>query len=440
MEKKHHSRSFGFKSSLRNIIGSVLLISLLGISCSKIMLKDPGPPVLSTSPANNTKNVAVTALPGITLNTQLDSAARKSATFVLMQGASTVPGTMNFSGKTVTFTPAAALLPNKNYTCRFSIQSTDALSNPIEINYTWGFTTQNNGNVDSTPPTVNSVTPAENAQSVPGNSTVNIVFSEAMDVSTITSSTILVKNGASAITGTVTCSGNTATFTPSAALTAGTVYTVTVTTGVKDAAGNMMSSPKNWNFTTAVSGSTDKTPPTVVSVVPAENATAIPVNTSITVNFSEAMDASTISASTISLKQGSTSISGTVTYSGTAAKFTPSTSLTAGLVYTATVSGVKDVAGNVIAASKSWTFTTAAATCGSGTQSFASDVFPIVKTKCMPCHSGSNPPAGISLTNYTQVKAIGSKLDMPSMYSKMGVTACEQAVIKAWLAQGSQNN
>jgi hypothetical protein len=437
MEKKRHPRYFNYSLGM---IGTVLVISLMGLSCSKIMLKDSGPSVLSTSPVNNTKNVAVTALPGITLNSQLDAAGQASAAFILMQGTTNVPGTINFSGKTVTFTPAVQLLPDKSYTCRFSTQSTDASNNPIEIDYTWNFTTEKNGMIDSTPPVINSVVPSENAQSVAVTSTISIVFSEAMDASTLTSNTIMLKNGSSAVAGTVAYSGNTATLTPSAALAAGTVYSVTITTGVKDVPGNMMSSSKSWNFTTAVSGSSDKTPPTVVSVVPAENAASIPVNTSITVNFSEAMDASTISASTIILKQGSTSIAGAVSYSGTTAKFTPTASLNAGLVYTATVSGVKDVAGNVIAASKSWTFTTAAATCGSGTQSFASDVFPIVKAKCMPCHSGSNPPAGISLTNYTQVKAIGSKLDNPSMYSKMGVTTCEQAVIKAWLAQGSQNN
>jgi hypothetical protein len=58
----------------------------------------------------------------------------------------------------------------------------------------------------------------------------------------------------------------------------------------------------------------------------------------------------------------------------------------------------------------------------------------------MPCHGASGPSAGISLTNYTQVKAIGTRLDNPGMYAKMNVDACSIAIIKAWLAQGSLNN
>jgi len=50
----------------------------------------------------------------------------------------------------------------------------------------------------------------------------------------------------------------------------------------------------------------DTTAPTVLSVVPADNATSIAVNSNITATFSEAMDASTISAATFTLKQGTT--------------------------------------------------------------------------------------------------------------------------------------
>jgi hypothetical protein len=76
-----------------------------------------------------------------------------------------------------------------------------------------------------------------------------------MDPLTITTTTFTLKLGAppgtTAITGVVTSpSTTTATFNPAANLAASTVYTATVTTGVKDLAGTAMTAAKTWSFTT----------------------------------------------------------------------------------------------------------------------------------------------------------------------------------------------
>src|ERR1700730_6175778 len=70
--------------------------------------------------------------------------------------------------------------------------------------------------------------------------------------------------------------------------------------------------------------------PTVVSTNPATNVTGVPRNNVIAFTFSEPMDSSTINNSTFTLKQGSTVVPGTVTYSGTTAVFTPTAILAAG--------------------------------------------------------------------------------------------------------------
>ncbi len=51
--------------------------------------------------------------------------------------------------------------------------------------------------------------------------------------------------------GTGSVVGNTATFTPDAALADNTVYTATVTTAVTDLAGNHLAADYTWSFTTA---------------------------------------------------------------------------------------------------------------------------------------------------------------------------------------------
>jgi hypothetical protein len=102
--------------------------------------------------------------------------------------------------------------------------------------------------VDTTPPTVSSTSPANGVTDVAVDTVVAATFSEAMDSSTITTATFTVSG--SNISGTVTYSGTTATFTPSADLDYDTTYTATITTGAKDLAGNALGSDYTWSFTT----------------------------------------------------------------------------------------------------------------------------------------------------------------------------------------------
>src|SRR5688572_12347796 len=123
-------------------------------------------------------------------------------------------------------------------------------------------------------------------------------------------------------------------------------------------AGNFGSS-----FTTAAAS--DTTAPTVSSTIPADAATDVAINQSLSTTFSEAMDSSTINATTFTLNQGATPVAGTVTYIGTTATFAPASALAINTTYTATITtGVKDLAGNALASNSAWSFTTAASTSG----------------------------------------------------------------------------
>jgi hypothetical protein len=103
----------------------------------------------------------------------------------------------------------------------------------------------------------------------------------------------------------------------------------------------------------------DTTAPTVSSTVPADGSTFVPINRKITAAFSEPMDSSTINTTTVTVKQGTTAVSGVVTYIGLVATCTPAANLAANTVYTATITtGARDLAGNALASSKVWTFTT----------------------------------------------------------------------------------
>jgi uncharacterized protein YkwD len=107
----------------------------------------------------------------------------------------------------------------------------------------------------------------------------------------------------------------------------------------------------------------DTTAPTVGSIDPPDQATGVANNTNVTATFSEEMDPSTVTTSTFKLvpEGGSTNVGATVSYDATSKKATlnPDADLEAGKKYTATVgTGVKDKAGNSLAADKAWSFTT----------------------------------------------------------------------------------
>lgn len=110
------------------------------------------------------------------------------------------------------------------------------------------FTTTPSG-PDTTAPTVTARSPAAGATGVPTNTTVVATFSEPVQSSTISMS-LRGPNGSS-LTGSLSydATARRATFTPSAALAAGTTYTATVS-GAADPSGNVMSAV-SWSFTTA---------------------------------------------------------------------------------------------------------------------------------------------------------------------------------------------
>ncbi|MGZ8906989.1 MAG: DUF4082 domain-containing protein, partial [Methylobacter sp.] len=122
---------------------------------------------------------------------------------------------------------------------------------------------------------------------------------------------------------------------------------------------------------TATYGS-DTTPPTVTAKSPSEGSTGLSQSTIVTVTFSEPMDAATINGSTFELRDSTnTLVLATINYNATTqtATLVPSASLAGSTTYSATVKGgavdprVKDLSGNALASSVTWSFTTEAQPC-----------------------------------------------------------------------------
>ncbi|MDD1770608.1 MAG: fibronectin type III domain-containing protein [Methanomassiliicoccales archaeon] len=106
---------------------------------------------------------------------------------------------------------------------------------------------------DTVPPQVSQVSPANGATSVAVSGVIGVTFSEAMDKTSAQNAFTL--ESASSVSGTFTWSnGDKAlAFTPSAALTYDTQYTVTISTAAKDVAGHALQSAFQSGFTTEAS-------------------------------------------------------------------------------------------------------------------------------------------------------------------------------------------
>ncbi len=104
-------------------------------------------------------------------------------------------------------------------------------------------------------------------------------------------------------------------------------------------------------------------PPTVVSTLPAGGASGVSTGVSVRATFDEALDPSTVTASTFRLADAVGSpIAGSVSFSDLVATFDPTVTLDTLATYTATLTtGIRDVSGNALQAPYSWSFTTRSA-------------------------------------------------------------------------------
>jgi Ca2+-binding RTX toxin-like protein len=109
----------------------------------------------------------------------------------------------------------------------------------------------------------------------------------------------------------------------------------------------------------------DTTAPTVSGVAPADGASNVALGANAVAGFSEAMNSSTTNNTTFTLsKPDATLVAATVSYNTTTNETTlnPTEALQPGTTYTATLKGgtdgVKDLAGNPMAADRVWSFTT----------------------------------------------------------------------------------
>jgi len=214
---------------------------------------------------------------------------------------------------------------------------------------------------DTTAPTVTSRSPDPGAVNVQVNTLVTATFNEDIDAATVNQATFTLAHGGVPEAGVVAydVGSKTATFTSSLLLLTNTLYTATLSAGIKDLAGNALAET-TWNFTTG--SGVDNTPPTIVTRQPAPGAVSVSTSATVQVTFSESMDAGTITAASFRVENPDNDpVAGAISYNNATrtVTLTPNQGLTAGTTFEVIVTtAVTDLAGNPLASQQSWTFTT----------------------------------------------------------------------------------
>lgn len=366
---------------IRNSVGEPLLLNSLS---SATFSTGPGadtiaPTVIQLNPPNGIGAVGTNNVITVEFSEPINATTVTPATFSLTAGGVPVNGRV----KVVTgprgpntqaiFTPDVLLGSLISYGVSVGTGITDTASNPLAAPFASSFGT--GSGIDNFQPSLLSVSPQNGMTGVPLNTRVTIRFSEPINPLTVHSSTFNVAGGpyGFGVPGVTTIAPDllSVTLTPAELLLPNTSYSVNVSSGngstvIRDLAGNALLAPSVsvalGSFTTG-SGPADTTGLQVVLVSPADQHTAIPINSSVVIQFSEPVSAPSVTAQSITISAGGVPMPGTLTreQNNTMVRWTLAslTQFAANTVYTVTVgTSVTDLAGNPLSAPFTSTFTT----------------------------------------------------------------------------------
>jgi hypothetical protein len=339
--------------SLRTIAFLSLLVVMGSCKDENVAITGICPVVLSTTPANLASGVDLGTTIVITFNESMNPLTITPETFTLTAEANTVgvaaviAGVLTYDAPTnsMRFDPTNPLPVNSVFTGRVEPWVKDLMGNALQEPYVWTFTT-------GVQPVVILVSPLDLAVNVPINTDVTATFNIPMTSSSLNGASFTVMNGVLPVAGIITYTAPTVTFNPTTDLLPGVIYSVMLTSAVRSALGVPLMTPYVWSFTTIA-----PVAPTVISTNPVNLATGVALNSDVTATFSVAMDVATLTTSSFTLKQGLTTVLGTVSLVGSVATFNPTANLTPGLTYTATVTtSARNTAGTALATDYVWTF------------------------------------------------------------------------------------
>ncbi len=373
-------RPMANRTFLAGIAKILVALALLALSCGRQAAppkEDLIPPsVLAEYPTNLAVDVAVDAAVVVTFSEPMDESSVTSATLrIAGSGGGLVDGAIVMTdGTTATFRPKAPLEYGATYIVTVQAGVLDRSGNAMTAPHTFAFTTGRK--FDTEPPTVAARKP-DGTAAVGIHENVSVTFSERMDEATVTPASFVVTRQETPVSGTiVSYEGKTFVFTPEGETwDYSTTYVVVVDGSVADLAGNRLVDAEGvpaassvWSFRTQ-DPAPDRTPPAVLSTIPADGAGNVSRNiTSIVASFNETMLPDSLTAATYFLRERESGepVACNVETSGATSVLRPQSPLKYLTEYLVTLTtgttGVRDLAGNPLAVASGteyrWAFRT----------------------------------------------------------------------------------
>jgi hypothetical protein len=312
---------------------------------------DKTAPTVTITPTNGATNAGLNTQVVLTFSKSINPATITQSSVNLLNGDAPLnpPTSISRDNRTVVLNYNSSTLPaGATLTVTATSLITDLSGNAL-ANTTSQFTTTSA--VLSTAPTVISMRPGNGATNVPTSSVITLFTSAPMNAGTVPGALHVSQNGV-IISGTTTVgsNGQSVEFTPGSALSAGASIQVFLDSTAQDVYGNYLS---YFSAQFTVAGSPTNTTAQVQAVNPFYNASNVPLNSTIQIEYNQALTAATVNSSTVSLQQYNTGIYQTVTVSlvggGQVIQILPTTNFTANEPYYACVAGVTNIDGVPVA-------------------------------------------------------------------------------------------
>lgn len=255
--------------------------------------------------------------------------------------------------------------------------------------------------VDAVEPQATDRFPQDGAVGVDSaNPGIRIIFSESMDEYPLTHGGFILSCNKTTISGAANLSadGKTFTFRPSSPLLSAAAYTMTLASTVTDRAGNPLRGAAVSMFATR-----DIEGPKVIRIIPADKAAAVSPYAAVVAYLNEPFDSKQINSTRFILTpSGGASVAGVVSFSDNnpSIVFTPNAPLDENKVYSVSISGLRDLYGNVQAQTHQSSFSTIDTKAPSIQLDFNNLIFPIVERSTLPCKIKSGDLSDVKGVQY----------------------------------------